>query len=218
MLLFYNVKIHRQLISVFFTIFQVLNLQKFTCSKIVPKSLLFNGIVKFCNNFPKNPKVFKNCADIHSTKGKNKGKARKLKKENSNNREKKMGLNVSTSMGFENKEILRSTARNILVNSGASQEAAQKVLDSSIFESKFGYQNPQLSILKASTQINLNNSLKETLKYLRTHSLKQEPKQHLFGELWNILETTNESSEKNPYEAEIYNFIIDENVKNIFAA
>ena len=129
-----------------------------------------------------------------------------------------MGLNVSTAIGFENKELLRNTAKNILVNSGASQESVQKILDSSVFESKFGYHNQQLAILKASTQINLNNSLKETLKYLKEHAIKQNSKKHSFGELWSILETTNESSEKNPYEADLYNFIIDKNIKNIFAA
>lgn len=129
-----------------------------------------------------------------------------------------MGLNVSTSMRFENNETLRNTAKNILVNSGASQEVAQKILDSSVFESKFGYQNPQLAIIKASTQINLSNSLKETLKHLKNRTLKQNPEKHSFGELWSILETTNESSERNPYEAESYNFIINENIKNIFAA
>ena len=78
MLLLYIVKIHRQLISVFFTIFQVVNLQKFT-----------NKNVKICNNLYKNSKVFINCADIYSTKGK---QSKKIKKGNFQEKEKENGI------------------------------------------------------------------------------------------------------------------------------
>lgn len=136
-----------------------------------------------------------------------------------------MGLNVSMDYSFqlENRENLRKAAKNILNNTGATSEATQKIIEKTIFEGdrqlKELYTNPQLSIIKASAQITLNNSLKETLKYLREHSAKnQEPKVHIFGELWNINSANNQSTEENPYKGELYDFQIDKNAKNIFAA
>ena len=70
----------------------------------------------------------------------------------------------------------------------------------------------------ASTQISINNSLKETLKYLKNHANKKSVKAPVLGELWNIFSSNNEASEKNPYKGELYDFEIDKNAKNIFAA
>ncbi len=135
-----------------------------------------------------------------------------------------MGLNVSMDYSYqlENRENLRNAARNILNNSGATSETAQKIIEKTIFEGdrqlKEVYTNPQLSVIKASTQISLNNSLKETLKYLRTHAGKQQVKEPVLGELWNIFSANNEASEHNPYKGELCDFQIDKNAKNIFAA
>lgn len=133
-------------------------------------------------------------------------------------RDETMGLNVSTSMGFENREQLKNTARNILKNGGASSEASSKIVDETIFNNKRAYtdmySNSQLSIIKASTQISLNSSLKETLKYLKSHSNRKVEKQAVFGEIWNSFsENTN-----NQETVELFEFEIDENVENIFAA
>ena len=127
-----------------------------------------------------------------------------------------MGLFVSTSNSFENREQLRSTAREILIRGGVKEEVVSKITDTGIFDKTISSANPQLSIIKASTQISLNQSLNETLKYLRAHS-KKEAKKPVFGELWNIVKTTNENSEQNPYHGELYEFHIDME-KNIFAA
>ncbi len=126
-------------------------------------------------------------------------------------------LNVSTSMGFEKYDILRSTAKNILKNNGASTEKAAEVLKQTLLGETENAIQAQSSVLKASTQITLNNSLKETLKYLKAHAndKRKEPK---FGELWEILGTTNDSSEKNPYNDELVNFEISKGIVNIFAA
>ena len=135
-----------------------------------------------------------------------------------------MGLNVSMNYSYqlENRENLRNAARNILNNSGASSEATQKIIEKTIFDGdkqlKETYTNPQLSVLKASTQITLNESLKETLKYLKEHANKKVAKKPVLGELWSIFTTNNEASEKNPYHGELYEFEIDKNAKNIFAA
>ena len=84
-----------------------------------------------------------------------------------------MGLNVSMNYSFqlENRDILKNTAKNILTNIGATPEATQKIVEKTLFEGdrllKEQYTNPQLSVLKASTQISINDTLKETLKYLK---------------------------------------------------
>lgn len=135
-----------------------------------------------------------------------------------------MGLNVSASFTYnlDNREALKNAAKNILNKGGASAEAAQQIIEKTLFNNdtalREAYINPQMSVIKASTQITLNNSLKETLKYLKEHANKKVVKEPVLGELWNIFTTNNESSEKNPYKGELYNFEIDKNARNIFAA
>lgn len=135
-----------------------------------------------------------------------------------------MGLNVSASLAYnlEKSDILRNNARTILNNGGASSEVTEKIIEKTLFNYnetlKEVYTTPQMSVLKASTQITLNESLKETLKYLKEHARKNDNKKPVLGELWNIFETNNNASEQNPYRGELYDFEIDKNAKNIFAA
>jgi len=135
-------------------------------------------------------------------------------------RDKKMGLNITQTMNsfnFENNHSLRNTAKDILSRQGASEKATEAILNNTIFASSNNtsnnYVNPQLAILKASSQISLNNNLKETLKYLKTHAQKKNSNTRTFGELWNSF-----VDEKNEYSPELLNFEVDPNLKNIFAA
>lgn len=128
-----------------------------------------------------------------------------------------MGLNVTQTMSgyhFENKENQRNVIKEIFGNQGASEETTQKIIDKTIFNSNDGmiYSNAQLSILKAASQISVNGSLKETLKYLKRNSLQKKEKTPVLGELWNLF--TKEQSE---YE-EIIDWEIDYSAENIFAA
>ncbi len=135
-----------------------------------------------------------------------------------------MALNVSMDYSFqlENRENLRNTARTILNKAGADSTTTRNMIEKTIFNSdtqlKEVYTNPQLSVIKASAQISINNTLKETLKYLKEHAGKRVVKKPVLGELWDIYNATNESSEKNPYKGELYDFEINYNAKNIFAA
>ena len=126
-----------------------------------------------------------------------------------------MGLNITHTMNsfqFESRDNLRNAARNILNRQGITSEAAQKFVEQTIF-SKDSY-NPQLSIIKASSQITLNNSMKETLKYLKTQANRKVNKKPVLGELWNLLELKDD----NNYEGELVDFVIDSSARNIFAA
>ena len=90
-----------------------------------------------------------------------------------------MAINITHTMNsshFENRENLRNAAKNILNRNGASQEASQKIIQEAIFANSNSSINAQLSILKASSQISMNNSLKETLKYLKTTTNKKVTK------------------------------------------
>ena len=129
-----------------------------------------------------------------------------------------MGLNVSASMGFENRDMLKNTAKNILERSGAGKEAVSRITDTAIFANEQAYTNSQLSVLKASTQITVNNTLSETLKYLKAHAYKKSVKKPILGELWNTFTANNDGSEEKPYHGELIDFQIDKNVRNIFAA
>lgn len=126
----------------------------------------------------------------------------------------KMGLNITHTMNnsqFENRETLRNAAKNILNRNGATQETTQRVIEKTIFNNNL--YNPQLSIIQASTQITINNSLKETLKYLNSNPNKKTTKKHILGELWE-----NVNKEEFSYEGELVDFVIDSSAKNIFAA
>ncbi len=132
-----------------------------------------------------------------------------------------MGLNVSVNYSnqYENKEQLREIAKNILNNRGANSESVKQIIDKSVFLAnktmKDLYTTPQLDVLKASTQITLNSTLKETLKYLKSHSSQaSKVKTPILGELWKVIEVNKSSSDNN----ELYNFELDKNAKNIFAA
>lgn len=132
-----------------------------------------------------------------------------------------MGINITHTMDlfqFENKENLRNTARYILNKNGASEEASQKIVEKTIFDAdkqiKDLYSNPQLAVIKASSQISMNNTLKETLKYLKSHANKKITKEPVLGELWEKLN----SSSENAYKGELLEFQIDDAAVNIFAA
>lgn len=125
-----------------------------------------------------------------------------------------MSINITQTMNsfqFESRENLRNAAKNILNRQGASTEATNKILEQAIFSAKNS--NAQFDILKASSQITLNESLKETLKYLKTQANKKTKKEPVFGELWNII-----NKEEISYEGELVDFVIDSSLKNIFAA
>ena len=127
------------------------------------------------------------------------------------------GLNIAQTSGFqfENRENLRNTAKDILSRQGASEEFTKNFMDDVIFsqaKNKIDY-NAQLAIIKASTQISLNESLKETIKYLKTQTNKKEIKKPVLGELWNLFE-----KEGLNYQGELVDFVVDNSLENIFAA
>lgn len=128
-----------------------------------------------------------------------------------------MGLNITHTLGsfqFENKDQLRQHAKNLLNRQGASEEAVDKIINQTIFKNEANAINSQLAILQTSTQITLNNSLKDTLKYLRNNAHKKEVKKPVFGELWEI--STHDESEI--YNGELSDYIVDTNSNNIFVA
>lgn len=129
-----------------------------------------------------------------------------------------MGLNITHTMNtsqFESRENLKNAARDILNRQNASQEAAQRVMDKTIFNNATQLSNvyaPQLAIIKASAQISANGTLKETLKYLKEKANHKTQKTPVLGELWNLVDNEEE------YKGELVDFVIDENIKNIFIA
>ena len=135
-----------------------------------------------------------------------------------------MSINISGNYLYqlESNDLLKNTAKNILTKGGATSKKKKKIIEKTVLEGdkqlREIYTNPQLAVIKASTQISINNTLKETLKYLKTHAGEKRAKKPIFGELWSIFSTSNETSEENPYKGELYDFQINKNVKNIFAA
>ena len=131
-----------------------------------------------------------------------------------------MSMNITHTMNtfnFESRDSLRNAAKDILNRQGASNESMQKIIDETIFNSKqnavMSSLNPQLAIIKASSQITMNNSMKETLKYLKSQATKKAKKEPVFGELWNQI-----SESEDDYSGELIDFVVDSEHKNIFAA
>ena len=133
-----------------------------------------------------------------------------------------MSVSLNCKNLIDNKESLKTAFRNIIDKNGGSTVSTHKIVEQIIFNNdkniNSNYVNPQLSIIQASTQISINKTLCETLKFLKQNANKKTIKQVIFGELWNILETTNASSENNPYNGELIEFTINTNAKNIFAS
>ena len=128
-----------------------------------------------------------------------------------------MSINIThtlTNFQFENKENLKNAARNILNRQGSSSESSEKLIRQTIFSDSELYQNPHLSIIKASSQITLNNTLKETLKYLKSHSNQKNTKHPVLGEIWDVFNTDAEKF----YDGELINLEIDYSSDNIFKA
>jgi len=127
-----------------------------------------------------------------------------------------MGFNITqttNNYSFENREDQRNTAARILSKASAASESANQNMNNTIFDSEGRiYSNAQLSILKAASQISLNGTLKETLKYLKSQPIKKTEKAPILGELWNLFAR----------EQEEYKYIdeweIDYSAENIFAA
>ena len=123
-----------------------------------------------------------------------------------------MGINVSTSMGFENREFLQNSAKNILQKSGADENTSKEVLKQ-VEYTKPDIGSDSLFVLKSSTQITMSNSLKETLKYLQAHANDKRKKKYILGELWETI-----SDSETPYSGDFEDFVVDLNEPNIFAA
>lgn len=124
-----------------------------------------------------------------------------------------MNFNITSTMNnsqFENKENLRQAAKNILNRKGASTESTNKILEQTIFSDY--NRRAEIDILKLSSQITMNESLKETLKYLKTKNKEKTNKKVILGELWNSI-----NSEED-YSGELVDFVVDSSLKNIFVA
>ncbi len=122
-----------------------------------------------------------------------------------------MGINVSTSMGFENREFLKNAAKDILQKKGLDSKSAEKTAQQVRYE--FVEDSLGSTVLKASTQVTLNKSLSETLNYLKAHAKDKRKKEYILGELWQALPDSNTK-----YQGELVDLVIDYNSKNIFAA
>ena len=130
-----------------------------------------------------------------------------------------MGINITQTLNhfeFENRENLQNSARNLLQKQNASEKSIQNIMDKTIFNSSESrvYSSSQLSILRASSQISMSGKLKETLKYLKDHSVSsKKEKKPVLGELWNSF-----FEEEQDYSELDTSIVVDYSLKNIFEA
>ncbi|MCQ2743687.1 MAG: hypothetical protein MJ230_02680 [bacterium] len=125
-----------------------------------------------------------------------------------------MGINITHTMnGYQHENRGNHGNTDILNRKEIPEESAENTSKSSIFNSDSRiYSNAQLSILKASSQISISSTLKETLNYLKKHPVKKQVNTPVFGELWDILSDNKDTS------IDIIELDIDYSAKNIFEA
>ena len=123
-----------------------------------------------------------------------------------------MSINVSTSMGFEKRENLRDSAKNILQRKGSDSSNAGRIAESVVYDFVEDNLTGQ-TVLKATTQVSFDKNLKDTLNYLRAHANDRRKKEYILGELWQTF-----SDKKDSCTNELIDFVVDFNSKNIFAA
>lgn len=128
-----------------------------------------------------------------------------------------MGINVSTSMGFSNHDFSKNATTSILQRCSIEPECVEDVSKINVFTYDKSSEYTQLQLVSTSSMIALNNSLKETLKYLKTHQKYTKKKEPVFGELWNEFMATN-AEEDSENQVELNDFTLDENLNNFFAA
>lgn len=128
-----------------------------------------------------------------------------------------MGINVSTSMGFENQTFLKNAAQSILQKSGVNPEKAEEIANTAIFEMKAYTDVSDVRFVSTAAQVALNNSLRETLNYLKNR-VNEKKKKYVLGELWDEFISNQNENDAESYCGELYDFEIDKNLKNIFAA
>ena len=126
-----------------------------------------------------------------------------------------MDINVSTSMGFENQNFLKNAAQSILQKNGVNPEKAEDIVNTAIFETMTHTNTSDISFISTAAQIALNNSLRETLNYLKTRANK---KKYVLGEIWEEFVLNQNENDAESYCGELYDYEIDENLENIFAA
>ena len=124
-----------------------------------------------------------------------------------------MGINVWTSMGFENRNFQNGTAQKTEQNSAKPEEKPAQISQSvKMYVPAEGFKT-DLNIY-IPVQFTDNGSLKETLKYLQAHA-KDKRKHYILGELW---ESLGDYEGEDDYCGELVDFEIDSEIKNIFAA
>ena len=86
-------------------------------------------------------------------------------------------MNVSLTSGLENQEFISTSAKMFQQKSSENAGQRSQTIPNAFSEQLSLATMSSLSVLKASTQVTLNDSLKETLKYLKAHA-KDRKKEH----------------------------------------
>ena len=120
-------------------------------------------------------------------------------------------LHTMSNSQFENKESLRNTSKQILERQGASKETIDKIINQPIFNNKIN-QNNQLMHMNTVSYLIMQESIKETAKYLK--GSKPNKKSYVFGELRQLFELNSEKD----LQIENLDIEIDLSAKNIFIA
>ena len=125
-----------------------------------------------------------------------------------------MGINVWTTMGFENRNFQNETAHKPEQKGAVTEEnSVQNSATVRTYVPAEGIK-ADLGIYIPVSQFTQTASLKETLKYLQAHA-KEKRKRYVLGELW---ESLGDYDGEDDYSGELVDFEIDSGIKNIFAA
>lgn len=125
-----------------------------------------------------------------------------------------MGINVWTTMGFENRNFQGGTAQKSEHKGAVTEENSVQISQSAKTYVHAEGVKTDLGIYMPVSQFTQTASLKETLKYLQAHA-KDKRKRYILGELW---ESLGDYEGEDDYSGELVDFEINFGLKNIFAA
>ena len=128
-------------------------------------------------------------------------------------RDRKMGINVWTSMGFKNRSFQGGAMKNSSHDSDAEPEKTSETSSEKNYQTTDNIWEDSNTYFYVN-QVVLSNTLSETLKYIQTHAYDKR-KRYVLGELWDSL---GDYDNEDDYKGELIDFEPDSSIKNIFVA
>lgn len=126
-----------------------------------------------------------------------------------------MGINISSSMNFKNQQFPKKSAKEAAKKNDAESNEAENFSERVYSANSKSVSFIETNLFKSLADVALNNSLNETLAYLKAQTYDKH-KKYVLGELWE--QFNQNKTEDEIFQGELIDFEVDNNLENIFAA